>query len=267
MYLPALPPRRLLPGAGASEIHFCVSSIIYPNTLTQQHVSDLAATLAALESEHISHWERIVTFWSPPTNEESHVFTNAGWQCDLQKRPDLHVDANSSSFTLPEIEWRKKQTSQRSLRKNILILSSVVLCLLLFIWAGYLGWLQVQAQNLQAELKKLEPAARAVEMTATQWQSLKHALTPALSPIETLFRCTQSLEEKEIRLTKFEQVQETIMLQGEAVNPTRIFAYVEELKKSDDLKHCRWQDPDIKILAKGNARFTLEGTIFHAPTE
>ncbi|MEM6821901.1 MAG: hypothetical protein AAF558_08190 [Verrucomicrobiota bacterium] len=235
--------------------------------LTPRVLADLEVVLLLLESENVCSCGKEACLWSLSSEADKLALHNSGWVISSKPLNKRELHPNPIKLDVPEIVSRKRAKSRSKSQQKLLLALIALVIVGLAGWLGYLGWLGWKTNEISTRLASVEPQARAIEATARQWQSLEYAVIPSLSPLESLLRCTQLLQEKEIRLTKFEQMESSILIQGETVNPTRVYGYVEELKQNPRLKHCQWKDPDTKILPQGKSRFVLEGTISHAPTE
>jgi hypothetical protein len=160
-------------------------------------------------------------------------------------------------------EARNKRAQGKKQSRLIGAALALYAAFLLFM-GGHMAWLQWQIRGLETLVAQDAAEAELVRATALRWEDLESVLFPESYPVEVLFRCTRSLPEEGVRLTRFTQDNGKVTMEGEANNPPAAFQYLDALKSNPDLAGYEWQMPQPKVLPNNSAQFQLEGKRSHA---
>ncbi|MEM6884628.1 MAG: hypothetical protein AAF571_06300 [Verrucomicrobiota bacterium] len=168
----------------------------------------------------------------------------------------------------PETIRERRQTEQAKRNRNKLIAGAVVLFTIIALTVAGLGfYIKQQTDALRDRIATLAPQAEKLQLTDALWKQVELATEPNLSPLETMHRVTRTLPENNLRMTKYQQLNNTIVISGESKQHSQIFDWVKKLKASPMCAHMQWSDPRITMLPGNLVKFDLEGTIRYAPAE
>ena len=172
-------------------------------------------------------------------------------------------------FTLyPEsIRVRKQKERSRGNRRKLAAFAVILFLIITLTVAGLGLYIKNETDLLRERVATLTPQAEQLQLTDALWKQVELATEPNLSPLETMHRVTRTLPEEDLRMTKYQQLNNTVVISGESKQHSHIFGWVKQLKASPDCEHMEWKDPIIKMLPGNLVQFTLQGTIRYAPTE
>lgn len=168
----------------------------------------------------------------------------------------------------PHLIREKKQAKQaRSTRNKTVAFIVLLACLIAVTMIGLGIYNKNQTDTLRTRIETIQPQAEQLQVTEAHWNQVELAVEPNLSPLETMHRVTGTLPDKDLRMTKFQQLDRTVVISGESKQHRQVFDWVKKLKESPLCAHMEWSDPNIKMLPGNLVQFTLQGTIRYAPVE
>jgi hypothetical protein len=190
-------------------------------------------------------------------------FTRLGRELELplQIADEPPFSLSSKPRILTPYLVRQQQRERNRRRRGLKILGSIGILYLLFValLLGDFGRLWWQKHGMEKDLALHRTAVQSIRSTALRWQALEPAILPEIYPIEMLFRCSRMLPEDGVRLIKFDQVGQRVLMTGEARNAPAAYKFVDDLKNSKDLAAYSWDMPPPKLLPNNSAQFQIEG--------
>lgn len=171
------------------------------------------------------------------------------------------VEAKSGLDLLP-VSWQdeaRRQSRGEKLKQNLLM-AAVVYLLLVACGFGYLAWMKVRAQKLQAEVQKLKPEIDVIDGEKARWDVMGAAILPERSALEVLHQLTKSRAgNASLQFTGFNYSPREWVLKGEGANEV-YFTFCQDLKKNADLNETfDLTYPNPTILKEEKVGFTITG--------
>ena len=154
----------------------------------------------------------------------------------LDHRPSPVLPEKGSKLLPTVVAIHRQQVKRRrKIQKVALALAAV--------WAVFIGWnvwnyyqAKQEADKLVRDMNRLRPKAMWIPTFNKRYDLLKKAIEYNRFPIELFHLCVSKLPPKDVRFTNFAIENETIRIQGEAVNSAAANRYggilfgLEELK-------------------------------------
>ncbi|HEY3601526.1 MAG TPA: hypothetical protein VGK72_06190 [Chthoniobacterales bacterium] len=182
----------------------------------------------------------------------------------LAQRPDLmgtEAPPARVKLNLAPEAWRKQRAAfvrQREWRRRALWAGGIYVGLFL-LFALYVGVIRFQVGHLQKLISRDAPKVEFIKSTEADWKALAPAIDPHYYPIELLLHLFESLPNRDVRITVYEQSARNISVQGEAPSAALAYQFGEQVKKNPGLKDFTFTLGTPRILPNDHAQFRLEG--------
>ncbi len=235
--------------------------------LTAASLTLIEQTIWHLQSSGLNTEQPQITFIHPV----SQSFIDA-----LVKKKFSYRDVTLTNPQLPKqfislqpslIQEKKQAEHSRENRKKMVAVSIIFITLIALTLTGLGLYNKSKTGALRERVATLTPMAEKLQVTDALWKQVELASEPNLSPLETMHRVTGTLPEKDLRMTKYQQLNDTVVISGESKQHRQVFDWVKQLKESELCSHMEWSDPTIKMLPGNLVQFTLQGTIRYAPAQ
>ena len=182
----------------------------------------------------------------------------------LAQRPDLmgiETPPAAVKLNLAPETWRKQRatlTRQREWRRRALWAGGIYAALFL-LFALYVVFIRFQVGRLEKVIKKDAPKVDFIKATEADWKALAPAIDPHYYPIEVLLHLFESLPNRDVRITVYEQSARNVSVQGEAPSAAVAYQFAEQVKKNPGLRDFIFTLGTPRILPNEHAQFRLEG--------
>lgn len=224
-------------------------------------------TIWHLQSSGLKVDQPQITFIHPVPQEFIQALVSQGYGYRDVTLTNPKIPEKRLSLQPEAIRKRKQADQTRRNQKKIIAVSLVFVITVALTLSGLGLYIKRETDALHEKVAALAPQAEKLQLTDALWKQVELATEPALSPLETMHRITRTLPENDLRMTKYQQLNDTVVISGESKQHSQIFNWVKKLKASPLCSHMEWKDPKIKMLPGNLVQFTLQGTIRHAPTE
>jgi hypothetical protein len=157
--------------------------------------------------------------------------------------------------------WRQQRAAlvrQKEWRKRLLWAGGAYAAAFL-LFALYVAVIRFQVGHLKNAIRRDAPKVQFVKQTETEWKALAPAIDPHYYPIEVLLHLFESLPNREVRITVYDQSARNISVQGEAPSAALAYQFAEKVKKHPDLRDFTFNLGTPRILPNDHAQFRLEG--------
>jgi ArsR family metal-binding transcriptional regulator len=157
--------------------------------------------------------------------------------------------------------WRQQRAAlvrQKEWRKRLLWAGGAYAAAFL-LFALYVAIIRFQVGHLKKAIQRDAPKVDFVKQTEAGWKALAPAIDPHFYPIEVLLHLFESLPNKEVRITVYDQTARNISVQGEAPSAALAYQFAEKVKKHPDLQGFIFNLGTPRILPNDHAQFRLEG--------
>lgn len=163
---------------------------------------------------------------------------------------------------LPPGTAREKR-ARRAQKERLLHLAAVAagIYALLLAWAsGDLLMRRTELGKLRAECSSLESSANQARASSERWKALRGAVDPTVFALDLLSVVAAPTEGGKIRLTRFSIERGRLQISAEATDVTQAYAFMERIKKSEELSAYDWTSGQPQLAGKNSVRFDMEGT-------
>lgn len=236
-------------------------------TLSAASITLIEQAIWHLQSSGIRADHPQITFLHPVSQEFINALAAKKYSYRDVTLTNPQIPAKRSVLQPEIIRQTKEAARTRGTRQKIIVLTALFVCLIAAAMVGLVVYNNHQVATLKARINEIAPEAEKLQVTEALWNQVDQAAEPNLSPLETLHRVTGTLPKTDLRMTKFQQLDRTVVISGESKEHRQVFEWVKRLKESPVCSHMEWSDPNIKMLPGNLVQFTLQGTIRYAPAE
>ncbi|MEM1159167.1 MAG: hypothetical protein AAGH72_13040 [Verrucomicrobiota bacterium] len=238
------------------------------HTLAADAVGSIQQSILHLQCLEALHTVPTVTVLCPtPPQDFMQRMNAAGIKTRTELPLSPHLPDKWVTLTPEKIRLEFTARQLRSTRQRNGLLTGILLTLLVLAVAVFWFMQNQKWQSVQAKLTALAPTMMQMQEIDARWQQVALAVEPGLYPLESLHRMTKPLPDKGIRVTRFQQNDYIVLIEGEANNAMLVFDWVKSMQDSVDCAHIDFKDPSIKSLPGNKTRFTLQANLRHAPHE
>jgi hypothetical protein len=180
------------------------------------------------------------------------------------QRPSLmgvEMPPATVKLDLTPAAWREQRAAlvrQKEWRKRLLWAGGAYAAAFL-LFALYVAVIRFQVGHLKKAIQRDAPKVEFVKKTEAEWKALAPAIDPHFYPIEVLLHLFESLPNKEVRITVYDQSARNISVQGEAPSAALAYQFAEKVKKHPELQGFTFNLGTPRILPNDHAQFRLEG--------
>lgn len=243
-------------------------TVVYSATLGDAQINEgVAARLFCLLS--LAQAERWITTslevvlrGTFTSEDETALSSVLGLRTRREERPSPWIPATTSKLIPAQVRQALDKRRKRIQTQRLVVLFASAYLAAIALWGGYVGWLALQARTIAARVNVTAPEVSQLRSTAIRWQELQPAINPDYFPVETLFRCFNSLPKEGLRLTGFVLRDNRIRLSGESTGSNSfrmVNKLLDDLKANPDLKEFSWNMPQPQ-MRDATCKFQIEGT-------
>jgi len=238
--------------------------VLGDNSFTEEVLQEIYCITLQLEAMNVAGPIARFTLWGEFTARELSALSEA-LEMEGRSNPRPEPAIPSEPMDLMPAPVRRIQRNEKSGDRQKLLAAAATGVYLLFVLCMILraGWLYMQCQGIESELKRSAGVVKELKGTAQRWDALQAAIEPATYPVEQLFRCARLLPPDGVRFTLFKSTSDGIFIQGEARDTKAAFQFHEDLEQNRDLKDYNWVMPNPK-LQNNTTLFQIEGDRYGA---
>ncbi len=184
----------------------------------------------------------------------------------FSQRPELmgaETPPPKVQLNLAPASWRDQRAAlvRRKEWRRRALWAGAVYALFFVLFALYVTFLRLQVGHLEKVIQRDAPKVEFIQKTEADWKALSPAIDPAYYPIEVLLHLFESLPNRDVRITVYDQSARNISVQGEAPSAALAYQLAEKVKKNPGLQHYTFKLGTPRILPNDHAQFSLEGKI------
>jgi len=145
--------------------------------------------------------------------------------------------------------------------KQQLQMAAAVYLLLVAAACGYLAFLKIQVNKLDAEILKTDPLVATTEKQQAKWQALAPVVDPTRYTIEIMNLLFTNRPSGELKFTLIETGISQWKVEGEAPKAGDAIDFIEKLKKEPGLSAFKVEAPQPNLLPNDAAHFVIYGKL------